>query len=433
MKYSILTNKKHYKNKGKTILDVMFTLEPQQVIKEKEDKHLNIALAIDCSSSMTELAEKNMIRDPEFSINFNHLIHRQPSINGTKMYYAKKAAIQAILSLKDEDRVSIIAFDDVAEIIAESVIVQNNKDYLIQRIESIQPRGSTDLHNGWVYAGKQVASFLNKNLLNRIILLTDGQTNKGKILIDDICNDVSVLKSKKISTSTIGVGLDYNEILLEKMAKSGDGNYYYVEKISELENLFLSEFQDMNFLVGENVQLKFLTNEHYKILDRYNDFNQENHVYQLPNLIHNKKAYLLYQIELQSKKIPNDFELKAILSWENNGKTHERELLLKLSSTDVSSWKKEIENETVVGQKAVYVAAREKDKALEALRKGDFMGSTQYLNSAHQVLTSAPITESTSIALNASTKAINLSNNHDYENLKKLASYQNYQSRNSRN
>lgn len=430
MKYTVQTNKTHYKNKGKTLLDVMFILEPKQPNISKKKQPLNIALAIDCSSSMSELAErKNFSDNNSYDVRF---ILSQNSAK-TKMEYAKKASIQAILSLNDEDRVSIIAFDDCAYIISESILVKNNKNHLIEKIQSIQPKGSTDLHNGWVQAGKQVAHYLDSNLLNRILILTDGQTNKGKTLVDDICNDISVLKNKKISTSTIGVGLDYNEILLENMAKSGDGNYYYVEQISELEKLFLNEFQDMNLLMGENVQFKFLPQPYYKIVDCYNDFHQHQESYQLPNLIHNKKSYLLYQIEIQSKKIPSNFELKALLTWDFQGKSFEKELSISLSSIDISSLKKESENSEVVAQKAVYIAAREKDKALESLRNGDIIGSTQFFQSAHQVLSSAPVTQSTAMALNASQKEIDLSKNQDYENLKKLASYQNYQSRNSKN
>ena len=35
------------------------------------------------------------------------------------------------------------------------------------------------------------------------------------------------LAAEGVSTTTLGLGDDYNEDLLEAMARGGDGNYYY--------------------------------------------------------------------------------------------------------------------------------------------------------------------------------------------------------------
>jgi Ca-activated chloride channel family protein len=59
--------------------------------------------------------------------------------------------------------------------------------------------------------------------LNRVILLSDGLANVGVTNSDAISSDVHSLAQRGISTTTMGVGNDYDEKLLEAMANSGDG------------------------------------------------------------------------------------------------------------------------------------------------------------------------------------------------------------------
>ena len=124
--------------------------------------------------------------------------------------------------LRADDRVSVVAFDDTTETVIASTPAAD-KARLKAGIARIDARGSTALHAGWVEGGVQVGAHLAPGHLNRVILFTDGQANVGETRPDAICNDVHGLATRGVSTSTLGIGADYNEDLLEAMARSGDG------------------------------------------------------------------------------------------------------------------------------------------------------------------------------------------------------------------
>ena len=96
----------------------------------------------------------------------------------------------------------------------------------------------------------QVGAHLEPGRLNRVILFTDGQANVGETRPDAIANDVHGLAARGVSTSTLGIGADYNEDLLEAMARSGDGNYYFIESPGQLPGLFAAELRGLLATLG---------------------------------------------------------------------------------------------------------------------------------------------------------------------------------------
>ena len=160
-------------------------------------------------------------------LNLALVIDRSGSMEGLRLEYAKTAAKYAISQLTANDKVSITIFDDSVQTIVASQNVRSNTHFN-QLIDQIQTAGSTNLHGGWLEGANQAASSLEIGRLNRVLLLSDGQANQGETRPEEIFNQVAGLAKKGISTSTMGVGEDFNEDLLEGIANSGDGNYHFI-------------------------------------------------------------------------------------------------------------------------------------------------------------------------------------------------------------
>ena len=161
-------------------------------------------------------------------MNLALVLDRSGSMGGEKLEYAKQAAIFAVENLLPQDRAALVIYDDTIEVLAPSAPVEN-RQALIERIRRVGAGGSTALHGGWLEGATQVAAHLDKARLNRVILLTDGLANVGVQDPKTIAAQVRGLAERGVSTTTLGVGLDYNEDLLTAMADAGEGNYFFIE------------------------------------------------------------------------------------------------------------------------------------------------------------------------------------------------------------
>ncbi len=293
---------------------------------------------------------------------------------GQKLEYARQAAAFAVDQLRAGDRVSVVAFDDRVETVVASTTA-TDKARLKQGIARITERGSTALHAGWVEGGAQVGAHLKTGCLNRVILFTDGQANVGETNPDTIANDVHGLATRGVSTSTLGIGSDYNEDLLEAMARSGDGNYYFIESPGQLAGLFAAELRGLLATVGRNVSLGLEPGPGVEILEVFNELPRNWYGrLQLPNLLAGSAPV---EVTLRLR-VPAGFDAersvcRCRLAWDDpkggeRQKMREKLRLPLLAPAEVDALAEDADTATAV---ALLRAAREKRKAVEALERGD--------------------------------------------------------------
>ncbi|MEO1133131.1 MAG: VWA domain-containing protein, partial [Cyanobacteria bacterium J06639_1] len=147
------------------------------------------------------------------ALNLGLVLDRSGSMSGTKLRYAKQAACYAVEQLLPTDRVGVTIFDDEVETLVPSTLA-SDKRAILSRIQQIEPSGTTALHAGWLQGAMAVSEHLDSDRLNRVLLLSDGLANVGERNPQTIGEHVSGLATRKVSTSTLGLGNDYDEDLL---------------------------------------------------------------------------------------------------------------------------------------------------------------------------------------------------------------------------
>src|ERR1044071_10480087 len=81
------------------------------------------------------------------SLNLSLVLDRSGSMEGEKIVRAREAACYCIDQLLPSDRVSVVVFDDVVDVLLQSQPVEN-REAIKERISNIQARNSTALHQG---------------------------------------------------------------------------------------------------------------------------------------------------------------------------------------------------------------------------------------------------------------------------------------------
>ena len=169
------------------------------------------------------------------------VIDRSGSMSGDPLKAALESSVRIIQGLRSDDRIAVVTFDDHVQVVQPLVAVGDAHD-LVNRVRLIESGGSTALFDGWQEGVKQLAPFVKKERIARVILLTDGQANHGLVDEAKIFEHVAKAAGASITTSTVGLGHGFNETLLTGMAKAGEGAANFGQTADDLSEAFEEQF-----------------------------------------------------------------------------------------------------------------------------------------------------------------------------------------------
>ena len=186
-------------------------------------------------------------------INVSLVLDRSGSMAGMPIVAARAAAERFASFLSPSDRLSVVAFDDIVETVFGPAPA--GQPAAVAAIQSLTTRGCTNLSGGWLQGMQHVSASMMDGT-NRVVLLTDGQANRGITGIPQLVTMARSARGNRISTTCIGFGADYNENLLEPMARDGGGNYWFVEAEDQMADIFLNEIEGLVALSAQNVSIE---------------------------------------------------------------------------------------------------------------------------------------------------------------------------------
>jgi Ca-activated chloride channel family protein len=189
-------------------------------------------------------------------LNLALILDRSGSMQGDKLRYVQQAACHLLDMLDERDRIAVVAYDDQVTVIARSELVtERSRGELKRKINDLRPGGWTDLSGGWLEGCREVAARLAAEGVNRALLLTDGLANRGITDIEELTHHARELRKRGVATSTFGVGLDFNEQLLEALAEQGGGHFYYIERPDQIPEVFRRELGELLTVVAREAFL----------------------------------------------------------------------------------------------------------------------------------------------------------------------------------
>jgi Mg-chelatase subunit ChlD len=150
-----------------------------------------------------------------------------------------KSALQVLLDELDaDDTVGIVTYTSHASV-ALPPTPAARRALIGSVIAGLEPQNSTNVNEGLEYGYRVARQSFRPGAVNRIILCSDGVANESITVAEGILDDVRREADAGIHLTAIGVGMgNYNDVLLEKLADLGDGNYYYVDDLGEARRIF---------------------------------------------------------------------------------------------------------------------------------------------------------------------------------------------------
>jgi Ca-activated chloride channel family protein len=242
------------------------------------------------------------------------VLDRSGSMSGQPLAEARRCARHMLDSLAHDDRVAIFAFDDAVDCVAPLGSAAD-KLALAAALAAIESGGCTNLHGGWRAGAEALAARLAADDVHRVILLSDGCANAGETGLEPITAQCKAFAQNGVSTSTYGLGRNFNEELMLAMAASGRGNAYYGQTAADLADPFAEEFALLTSLAARGLVLEVHAPEGIAVRMR-NDYaaaEGESLAWRLPDLAFASEAWALLEIDVPATA-PGTLDLPLTIS-----------------------------------------------------------------------------------------------------------------------
>ncbi|WP_224248171.1 vWA domain-containing protein [Hyalangium gracile] len=331
---------------------------------------------------------------PRRGLNLSVVIDRSGSMAGAPLKHALQASRNLVDRMGPEDWISIVAYDDSPMTVLAPQKVQN-KAAIEKAIAGVNAAGCTNLTGGWQAGVGHVKTQQSRELINRVLLLTDGQANVGITRPEDILAKVKEATGAGITTTTLGFGTSFNEDLLIGMAGAGEGHFYFIQSPDEAEGVFGIEIEGLSSVAAQNLVVTLQPAPTVKVASVLNRYRFEARGQQvevgLGDVYTTEDRQLAVELAVDAGATPGTaplmtlaYKYQALVDGALKEFSGELPVTVTLGSEEEASALSADKN--VLAQTSRLRIAQVKDRAVELADKGDLAGASKQLRNTIEQL-----------------------------------------------
>jgi len=159
--------------------------------------------------------------------------------NPGRLDLAQKALDTMTDRLHDDDAVAIVTFSYDAQTVLPTTRLGGHRTQIHHAIDRLEATSTTNLGAGVETGYATAVKGLRKGATNRVVLVSDGLANTGDTNADSILEHIDTARREHgITLFGVGVGSDYGDALMERLADKGDGHTVYVSNADDARKVF---------------------------------------------------------------------------------------------------------------------------------------------------------------------------------------------------
>jgi Ca-activated chloride channel family protein len=173
-----------------------------------------------------------------------------------KLPLLKTSFKMLVEQLREQDHVAIVVYAGAAGLVLEPTSGAN-KNKIIEALDNLQAGGSTAGGAGIQLAYATAKEHFKTGGNNRVILATDGDFNIGESSNASMERLIEEKRKDGVFLTVLGFGMgNYKDSKMEILSDKGNGNYAYIDNITEARKVLVNEFGGTLFTIAKDVKLQ---------------------------------------------------------------------------------------------------------------------------------------------------------------------------------
>jgi Ca-activated chloride channel family protein len=211
--------------------------------------HLDVEMiAIETDDQLSVMIELNAPPAPDDAgkrgpSTLEVVLDRSGSMEGGRLAGAKTALTSLVDRLDPRDHFGLVVFDDKVDVAVPAGRL-TDKAAVKRAIADVQTRGSTDLSGGYL-RGLQEARRVAGSAGATVLIISDGHANAGITDPNALARVAAEAYTHRVTTSTLGFGLGYDERIMSAIARGGSGNEHFAEEPDTAVALIAGEVEGL--------------------------------------------------------------------------------------------------------------------------------------------------------------------------------------------
>jgi Ca-activated chloride channel family protein len=173
-----------------------------------------------------------------------------------KLPLLKQALTMLVGQLDARDSISMVVYAGASGVVLPPTS-GNRKADILNAMQQLQAGGSTNGAAGIRLAYQMAQQNFIENGINRVILATDGDFNVGLASTEELIDLIQRKRKAGVALTTLGFGSgNFNDHLLEQLADEGNGNYAYIDRLSEAKKVLAEELSATLLTIAKDVKIQ---------------------------------------------------------------------------------------------------------------------------------------------------------------------------------
>ena len=234
----------------------LFTSDGTISVTARLDRGAVLTTGLQHEPLWIDIGIKSTAREARAPLTTLLVIDRSGSMAGDKIEAARTAAERYITALRDGDQLGVITYGtDVTVDFPLAAIDRGSRARAIDVVNQISEGGGTNIDGGLSAARAALSGARLNGRVGRVVLISDGRPTEGHTETSALGVQAARLHDLGIGLSTLGVGLDYNEDLMELLAVQGGGRYHYLRDGEGLAKILDDELRHATTVAAANVKV----------------------------------------------------------------------------------------------------------------------------------------------------------------------------------